>query len=111
MANKLRNEVDAKFGSKTYKLRATMEAIAEIEDVLDMSIPEVVNAIQNGKIRLHQLRTVFCQGVKASGGTISDEQFSEGLEQSGLAKLAEYVMKFCLNYANGAPTDPEKKEQ
>lgn len=111
MANKHRNEVEITFGDNTYTLRATMNAIAVIEDTLDMAVSEIFLAIPQGKARLHQLRTIFLEGWKASGAKLNQEQFENDLEQVGIGGLVTALTPFLKQVFNGAPTDPEKKEQ
>lgn len=76
MANKQRGEEALKLLGKEYILRPTFEALCEIEDKLDISIPNLIGRFEAGNIRIRDLAVIIWAGVHGYVG----DGFSEGQE-------------------------------
>jgi hypothetical protein len=59
MANALRGEVDLQVGDKTYTLRLSINAIAEVETLLDKGINEILATLDPATARIGTLRAIL----------------------------------------------------
>jgi hypothetical protein len=59
MANPLRGEVDLQVGEKTYTLRLSINAIAEVETLLDKGINEILSTLDPQNARIGTLRAIL----------------------------------------------------
>jgi hypothetical protein len=59
MANALRGEVDLPVGDKTYTLRLSINAIVEVETLLDKGINEILATLDPASARIGTLRAIL----------------------------------------------------
>lgn len=89
MANKQRGEVTINLDDTNYTLRPSFEALCEIEDRLDTSIPALISQFQQGNVRIKSLAIVVWAGVwaiqKDKAPTIP--QFGEMINRKGLLNV------------------------
>lgn len=111
MANPARNEIEIKLGSNTYKLRATFEAIAEMEDYLNCSLGEILLAMPYGKTRMSQLKAIIMFGCVGANFKYDETKLEEDLLEAGIANTTQAVAPFLSQAFKGVPmpTTIEKK--
>ena len=110
MANTLRNEIDLKLGSKNFKLRASFNAICEIEDHFDKSLAEItINDLGNGKMKAAGLKAIILAGIRGAGSTATEEEVEEGIVETGIVETTNSLVSFLSQAFAGAPTSTKKK--
>ncbi len=111
MAN-IKNEVTIKLGSNTYKLRASMNAVYEIEERFNKSLAELtLLELANYKIRSDGLRAILIAGIRGADGVIDEEQIDSDIEQHGIAGTTNEISVFLTQAFSGSPVSPANKKK
>jgi len=63
MANSQRGEVSINLSGKTYIMRPSFEALCELEDVLNTTLPQLVIDLQTGSVSLKKVTAVVWSGI------------------------------------------------
>jgi NADH:ubiquinone oxidoreductase subunit F (NADH-binding) len=106
MANPFRNELETQLGSTTYTLRASFEAIAQIENHLDKSLGEVLLDMSQGKTRISQIKAIVqCASTK----DVDEAQLEQDLMDAGINAAIQAVGPFLGQAFKGTPV-PKKAE-
>jgi hypothetical protein len=63
MANDQRGEVSLKLGGKEYILRPSFEALCELENRLNTTIPQLIVDLQTGIVSIKALATIIWAGI------------------------------------------------
>ena len=97
MANKIRGEVSFESPSgESFTLKYDVNALCELEDMLDMGIPEFAAVFkESGKIRLKHVRAAFWAGLRHHRPEVS-------LSQAGNLMMAIGGMAPALNLVGEA---------
>lgn len=113
MTNPHRNEVEIKLHETTYKLRATFEAIAEMEEYMDCSLGELLLKMPYGKLRLKELKGIIMYGCHGAKFKVTEEQIEDDLVNTGISDATQAIAPFLAMAFKGVPktTPVEKKEQ
>lgn len=112
MANRELGEVNVTISGREFTLRPSFEAIAELEDRLDMGIFKVARHLGASDVRAKFIVAALWAGIKGHGTPpLTYEQFGtlcmkEGAE--GLAKLAAPAMQLVAGMFSGKE---QKKSQ
>jgi hypothetical protein len=121
MANKLRGEVKLTLGKTAYVLRPTFEAMCEIEDHLDMPIPQVLRKLVLGDIRIGWVARIVYAGIIAGlddGEEMpSLSEIGNEIRRTGVANVINYgandkqagAISMFLSYGIMGDVDVEKK--
>jgi hypothetical protein len=129
MANKQRGELTVTLGEREFVMRPTFEAIANIEDKLGMSVPQLISRLSASDMKLTFIATIIWEGILAANGgkppklnedvdtsprmrykDVGEMIFSEGL----LAVMKqEAVLKFLVHSMAGdrVMSDVEDKKE
>lgn len=83
MANANRGEVDFAVGEKTYTLRLSLNAIAEIETLLDMGINELIEALK-GPFRVANWRVLLWGALREHHAGVSLDDAGEVMGEAGI---------------------------
>jgi hypothetical protein len=94
MANPHKGEVALEAGERTYTLRLSINAIAEIEDLLDTGFGELVSRLGAGEqFRLGTLRVVLWGGLRKHHKGLSLDDAGEIIGEAGIAATTEAISK------------------
>lgn len=104
--NPFKNEVEAKLADKTIKLRATFQAIAEIEEAFDLPLFKIVmEKLNNADMRVNQIVDVYEIGSRAAEAPVSREEIQELIVEAGTVEAIGNLVPFLTNaFAGGKPT-------
>jgi len=115
MANSTRNEQTIKLGNATLSLRATFQAIAEIEDQFDQSIASLtIDTIVKGKATISQLKSILEIANSHSSKPVTETELEDAMEEAGISEITKVTTEFLNQVFTGAPTAkkaPEKTTQ
>lgn len=109
MANPQKGEVALNAGDKTYSIRFSTNALASIEDVLDMGVSEVIGAMQ-GSVKIGTLRAVLWGGLQSSHKGTSLLDAGDIIDAAGVAVASEAISK-ALQLAFPVPEGGAKNPQ
>ena len=89
MANRQRGEVKIILDDKTYVMRPTFEALCEIEDALDTSIPDLILMFRDGNIRLKNIAAIVWGGIWGydKKNALSMEEVGELITKTGMMNI------------------------
>lgn len=115
MANPLRGEVPLPCGDQTYMLRFSINALASLEDELDMPIAAVAALLSDeSKLRLGTLRLIFRAALSDRHPELSLEQVGDIMQAAGINTAAAALGRaFAAAFpsAEGAEERPRKPKQ
>ncbi len=107
MANKYRGDVEFKAGDRTFVLRPTWEAIAEIEALLDEGFFTTAHRIQAlAQFGLRDLAVIIHAGVKAGGSALKFEDVGRLVADYGVVNAIGPVNEFIQAVMQG-PKSPD----
>jgi Phage tail tube protein, GTA-gp10 len=99
MANEHRGEVDFKVGSQVYTLRLTVNALCELEGLLQMKAPDVIgkllSSFETGAIEFHILRAILWAGL-SQYHKMTLEQVGDVIDEAGLKHAVAGVGKLII---------------
>lgn len=94
MANPHRGEVDLKVGQQTYVLRLGINAIAEIETLLDLGINEIAASLNDpSKIRIGTLRAIVWGALREHHKDLSLFDVGDIIDEIGATDVMGSVQK------------------
>jgi len=93
MANTQRGEVDILIEDKKYTMRPTFEAMCEIEDRLDLSMPELVMHLQNGELKFKTIATIIWCGIHGYSDSLYTKDAAPTLSELGNAIRTHGITK------------------
>jgi hypothetical protein len=112
MANPFKGEVSFTAGEDSYKLSFSANALAELEDALDMNVSQIGDVMQDtAKFRLSMLRTVFLCGMMDCQPDVTPEKVREIFRLMSVPEAIQLVGKaFALAFPaqEGDKPDPRK---
>lgn len=120
MANRNRGEMEVKLGDRIYTLKASFEAICELEDRLDKGLPELLVRIgQRSRFGIKELAAIFHCGLLGQPKAPNFDEVGRLVLASKMAALQTPAYLFLAElWHQGQPEqaeagegDPEKKEQ
>jgi hypothetical protein len=102
MANPHRGEVNLKVGEKNLTLRLGINAIAEIETLLDMGINEIAASLSDPeKLRIGTLRAIAWGALREKHPALSLTDVGEIIDEAGAPAVMEAVQ---LAFERGFPS-------
>ena len=96
MAKSLRGEIEVELGGVSRRLRLGIGDLEELEDRVEMGLPEFINVIVQGKYRLSHLREVLNAGLTGAGWSGTDDDIRDMIQQTGPGE----VQVICLRLIN-----------
>lgn len=110
MTNLYKGDVEFKAGDRTFVLRPTWEAIAEIEAMLGEGFFTTANRIQAlAKFGLRDLAVIIHAGVKAAGSPLKFEDVGRLVADYGVVNAIGPVNEFIQSVMQGPKSpDPTK---
>lgn len=111
MANKHRGEVELKAPSGTYILRLSINAIAEIEGVLDLGINEIAGRLSDpATLRLGHLRAIVWGGLREKHPDLDLFGAGDLIAEVGMEAITNAVQEaFTLAFPNADGDSPPPK--
>ncbi|MBN8959078.1 MAG: gene transfer agent family protein [Rhizobiales bacterium] len=91
MANPHRGEVAFKAGERELKLSFSANAMCELEDALDMGIPEVGQLMQAGRLRVKHARALFWAALRDHHSDIDMIGAGKLMTEAGIQKSMDAV--------------------
>jgi len=82
-------------------LRPSISALRKIEDTLKMSIGEIGQALQLGKVSTSLIVETVFYGIQAAGESATRADIEKHLEENGLDSLNEALVRFFLTATLG----------
>ncbi len=108
MANKHRGEVDITLLGKTWTLRPTFGALAEIEDATGMGLAAIVQRFASGAFGIADVAIVLREGMRAVRDDVPDlETIKPAIVEEGFGTYALAAGEFLGNAVLG--DNPVKK--
>jgi hypothetical protein len=119
MANRRRGEVDCRIGGRTYPLRLTLGALAEIEDACSAgSVAGLGERFAEGGVRAGDLAILLTAALNGAGARLDREEVGALVEAADLPGIAEALAQlFALNFGDDRerprearrPPDPSRR--
>jgi len=110
MANKLRNEISAKFAGKERTFRSSWECIANIEGDTKKGIMMVLNEMMTVEFRFSTVVSVLFNGLRGAGDTeLSVEEVAQNAIAMGITNAWQVALDF-MNAVTGEPDEEGKPE-
>lgn len=92
MANPHRGEVEFKAGEVAYTLRLSINALAEIEDLLGIGVSEIANSLNDPeKVRVGTLRAIVCGGLRERHPGMDLMSAGELIAEIGIPKAMDII--------------------
>jgi hypothetical protein len=120
VANQQRGEISLELGGKNYTLRPSFGALCEIEERLNISIPNLIIAFENGDLRIKSIATIIWGGMWAVDpkAVPTIPEVGEMILKDGLMNVINQVDEdngskvagFLINGIVGDKDDAKKKE-
>jgi hypothetical protein len=108
MANRRRGEVDVQLGGRTYTMRPTFAALAEIEDRTGCGLIGLLRKVRDHRVK--DIATVVHCGISIGHGTeVEWDAVGEMIVDAGINNVVDAVAEF-VNGALFADDPQEKKE-
>lgn len=105
MANLQRGEVRIKLGESDFTLRASFDALAQIEERVGENILPLFRRFCTGNMGMREFRIIIEECLKAAGNQIP-ENIGEMILSSGLTTLIKPVQSL-IGYAITGDRDPD----
>lgn len=107
MANPHRGEVAIKVGDKDYTLRLSINAIAEIENLLDLGVNEIAAKLgRPDKIRIGHLRAIVWGALNEHHPKMSVVDAGELIGEFGAPEMVGKIQEaFMLAFPQAADTE------
>ena len=107
MANKQRGEVEVRLGGRTWTMRPTFQAIAEIEDRTGLGMVELVVRFSDGRFGVTHMTAVIWAGIHAAHDDAPDfDEVGEMVVKHGIQRLAVAVGAFLATVLSGVQEQP-----
>lgn len=105
MANRRRGEVDLALGGRTFRLRLTLAALAEIEAAFGAeSLEALGRRFQDGILRARDLAVLLGAALRGGGATLNDEEAAALVDGGELPAVAAALGRlFAVTFGEGAP--------
>lgn len=108
MPNPHRGEISARLGDRTYRLRLSLGALAEVEEALGLeSFADLATRFQGGKIRAHDIRAILGAGLRGAGHDVTIESLDEFAVEGGAAGYVSIVTRLLEATFGGADVQTE----
>lgn len=113
MANKNKGELALKIGGKDFTLRASFDAICELEDRLDRGLPELLARIgKRGRFGIKEMTAIFHSGLLGQEKCPSFEELGELVLKSHIPGLLGPAYKFVYElWYQGQPEDSKEETE
>lgn len=103
MVNKMRGEVEAEIGNKTYILCLTLGALAELEAALQANdLNGMIERFEKGRVSARDLLSIIGAGLRGAGHAISNDELAT-MNIAGGARGAAKIAAELLAAAFGEP--------
>lgn len=95
MTNRLRNELEITLKGKKYVMRASFEAMSDIEADLKMNLVPLISAIGNFNVGIKQCATIIHHGLRAYGDeSLTFPQVGEAVMHEGVGAVMGTLVDF-----------------
>ncbi len=83
-------EIEEKFGSRTYRLRLTLGALAALEARFGAgSLLELVERFEQGRFTTTELIAILAAGLRGTGHDVSEEEVAAFTHERGIQGFVE----------------------
>ena len=106
MANPHRGEVALTLGGRSFALRPTFAAIAEIETRCGQGLVALARRLTAGDIRVSDFAVIITAGLKAAGEPARYDKVGELVLEEGVGALAPAVGEFLRQAIAGGREEP-----
>jgi hypothetical protein len=110
MGNKHRGEVSFDIDGKTWTLALGINALCELEAEFDKPVNAIFAEMDDGKVSVRTLRSVFRAGLARHHSKISQAEAGDLMEAVGLAETARLIGDAVKAALPGAAPGEEKAE-
>jgi len=107
--NEQRGEVAITLAGKSFVLRPTYGALAEIESTLGCGIVALVRRLERGDFGVVDLAVIVTAGLKAAGEPATQDKVGEMIRQAGFAPVVKATAAFLENALTGGQ-EPGKNQ-
>jgi hypothetical protein len=108
VANPRRGEVHAELGGKTFVLRLTLGALAQMEAAFGAAdLVALANRFEHGRLSARDLLVIIGLGLRGGGAAITDEEVATLSVEGGLQGYARIAADL-LAATFGAEAPPER---
>lgn len=105
MGNARRGDVDAVFDGKSYTLRLTLGALAELERAFDAEdLVALAGRFEGGRLSARDLLRIIAAGVRGGGAKLSDDDVAQMSMDGGVAAYVQLASDL-LVAAFGSPPE------
>lgn len=105
MTNPHRGEVEIVLAGKSYTMRPTFQALAEIEHLAGAGMVALANRFIAKQYGVRDAAAIIFPAIKATGETgASYERVGELVVQTGLTNIAPALLQFVVNAISGGET-------
>lgn len=102
MSEPLRNEVSITLAGEERTMRATFEAIRNIERALNLSIVKLIARVSQADMGLTDTATIIYFGLRGHDDTrLTLDQVGEAVMEVGLTSMIKPVMEFIMKSMGG----------
>jgi hypothetical protein len=110
MANRRRGDVDAQFDGKTFTLRLTLGALAELEDAFGASdLVGLAERFESGRLSSRDLLRIIGAGLRGGGAELTDDEVARLSCEQGLQGYV--AIAAALLSATFADVNPEPSQK
>jgi len=89
--NKYRSEFEIKIGEEKFLLRPTYGALAYIESVLDVPVPNLITLFAQRGAKMTEVVVILTAAIRGGGVDITTEEVFEKVRDSGFLQLISEV--------------------
>lgn len=105
MGNARRGDVDAVFDGKTYTLRLTLGALAELERAFGAEdLVALAGRFEGGRLSARDLLRIIAAGVRGGGAVLSDDEIAQMSMDGGVPAYVKLASDL-LVAAFGSPAE------
>lgn len=110
LANPQRNEIVIKLNGHDYLVRPTFNFIAEIEELFDAPLTEIVlTKLQSGRVKTREVAAIIEAGARAAGQTVDEEALQNDIAETGAIESINQVVPLLLRAFQGGEKIAKKK--
>ena len=106
--NPHRGEVQVTLGGRAMTMRPTMQALAAIENIIGIGVPEMIDRFKAGTWRLQWVPVIITHGLKAgSEPSANVAAVGEMIVEAGALRFAQPILQFLMGaLVGGMETKP-----
>ena len=108
MANRYRGDISAELGGKTYVLRLTLGALAELEDAFGVTgLAGLAARFEGGNLSARDLAKIIGAGLRGAGAALGDEDVAGHSHPAGLPGYARVAASLLAATFGGEPPEAQ----